>query len=289
LLHEPVDRKLKNQAEDIPFMLCWANEHWTRRWDGGEDHILIDQSYSQEDVENHVTHLLPIFQDERYIKINGRPVFAIYRSDIIPATESYVNEFRLSAKKKGVDIFLLRFESFSKSGKEYMHGFDAAVEFQPFSETLTTFRRSVIQPRYNRNLMLRFSILILRFFRQHSLATKIQREIFNRLDYKEYVDYVMSNYTNKSYLRFPGIMPSWDNTARRGANATLFKNANPKDFERWFSFLADKSKVESDLPRFVFINAWNEWAEGNHLEPCQKFNRSYLEAVKKVVRQCNEN
>jgi hypothetical protein len=113
----------------------------------------------------------------------------------------------------------------------------------------------------------------------------VRKKVSNDLEYDEFVDHIIETYQfEKSYVKFPGICPSWDNTARKGDKAFYFKNATPEKFEEWLLFIKNNFKGYSKDENLVFINAWNEWGEGNHLEPCQKWGQKYLKAVKNVVK-----
>lgn len=284
ILDKPINSKLQNPDEDLPFMLCWANENWTRKWDGGNNEILLEQNYSKNDAVKFAQHLIPYFQDKRYIRKNGKVLFSIYRSEIIPNVTEYIEEIRREANKYGIEVEISRFESFGNAGVEFMDGFNSAIEFQPFSEQLTKFRSNILQPRYNRKFIRRVLLKVLQNIGFPHQRKKFFWKNFDKLNYREYVSFVVQNYSiSKDYLRYPGITPSWDNTARRKKyESFLFINSEPDEFSRWLNFLVKKINEanNSELNGIIFINAWNEWAEGNHLEPCIKYNKAYLEKIK---------
>jgi lipopolysaccharide biosynthesis protein len=279
VLNEPLDRKIKNPKEDLPFMLCWANENWTRRWDGQENHILLKQDYSLEDDTEHIKFLIPIFKDPRYIRVDNKPVVAIYRSTNLPDSHSTVKVWREEALKEGIELYICRVESFEETGIK--GGYDAAIEFQPYTPNLVSFQKKNEIIGWDKPLQK----LLLKFYRLFNYKTKVDKIIWNRhnrLSYPEYIEWVIENYdVSNSYKKYPCVFPSWDNTARRGNNSFLFFDSSPSYFSKHLKFLKNNFKPYSDDENFIFINAWNEWAEGNHLEPCQKFGKSYLEVVKK--------
>jgi hypothetical protein len=176
-------------------------------------------------------------------------------------------------------------EGFGDSGKKWMKGgFDAAIEFQPFADTLYSFRNSVLMPRLKRKLITRASIKWRQITGNKQKSEQLINKWFSRIDYNEYVDYVMANNLYPSeYKRFPGLTPSWDNTPRRGESGFLFRDANPTKYKEWLQFHYQNFVPPSPDENFVFINAWNEWAEGNHLEPDQKWGKQYLEATSEVI------
>ncbi|NCC74358.1 MAG: hypothetical protein EOM06_13330 [Sphingobacteriia bacterium] len=141
LLNEPIDRKMKDPKENLPFMFCWANENWTRAWDGGEQEILIEQKYSHEDDVNHIRALIPYFKDERYIKVDGKPVFIIYKDALFPDIQRTLKIFREEAGKHSLELYLCRFDRdrHTKISNPEQLGFDAAIEFQPLSPSCRAF------------------------------------------------------------------------------------------------------------------------------------------------------
>jgi lipopolysaccharide biosynthesis protein len=286
VLNDPVDRKIKNPKEDLPFMLCWANENWTRRWDGQENHILLKQDYSVEDDTEHIKFLIPIFKDPRYIRVDNKPVVAIYRSSNLPDSQSTIKVWKEEALKEGIELYICRMESFGDIGIK--GGYDAAIEFQPFTPYLDSFRKKNEIIGWDEPVQK----LLLKFYRQINLKKEIEKIIWkrhNRLSYPKYIEWVIKNYDiPNSYKKYPCVFPSWDNTARRGNESFLFTNSTPASFSKLLQFFKNNFKPYSDDENFIFINAWNEWAEGNHLEPCQRFDKSYLEVVKKVLDQSDK-
>jgi len=153
ILERPFQEVFETRKPDFPFMLCWANENWTRTWDGLDDNILLKQNYSEEDDRLHIQSLIPFFNDKRYIKIGGRPVFAIYRSSLIPDPKSTIKIWRDEALKHGLELYLCRFESFGENGKNYVDdGFDAGIDFQPFSLSMEAFKYSEVLKEGRNNL-----------------------------------------------------------------------------------------------------------------------------------------
>ncbi|HLX54835.1 MAG TPA: glycoside hydrolase family 99-like domain-containing protein [Aquella sp.] len=285
ILDRPFKEVFESGKPDFPFMLCWANENWTRIWDGSDNDILLKQNYSLKDDRQHIQGLIPYFKDERYIRINGKPVFVVYKSTLLPNPAQTITIWREEASKEGLELYICRIDSFGNEGTSYMRaGFDASVEFQPFSTTLSDFRKNILTPRLKFNLLNRS---ILKWY--HITGNKRSRDIFlkkmfSHIDYNEFVDYLKKTYKYpEDYIRFPGVTPSWDNTARRGELSFIFKNANPEKYKEWLNFHCQNFKPPSEEENFIFINAWNEWAEGNHLEPDMKWGNKYLEATRDAL------
>jgi lipopolysaccharide biosynthesis protein len=268
LLERPFNEVLASGEPDFPFCLCWANENWTRRWDGQEQEILAEQVYGEEDDRRHIQWLAQAFQDPRYIRINGKPLFLVYRTSKIPDPLKTAKIWREEAYKLGIgEIFLCKVESFyDEQGDPSLIGFDASVEFQPdWSQLGLPLQRG----------------------RRWQLARKLglSEKVYgdnNIYDYTAVVEKMLAKPT-PHYQRFPCVTPSWDNTARRKINATVFQNSTPETYKRWLTEVVRKTLHNKSSENIIFINAWNEWAEGNHLEPCRKWGTAYLEATKKVL------
>jgi lipopolysaccharide biosynthesis protein len=268
MLYEPLQRKLNNPNEDFPFMMCWANENWTRNWDGQFKDVLLEQHYSFEDDIKHINYLFQYFKDNRYIKVNGKPVFAVYRTNLFPDIKRTAEIWREEALKAGIgELYLVRVESFGNQIDPSEIGFDAAIEFQPnFSKLPQIIKRD----KYSKILQ-KFGI------RKAYLNDRV-------IDYEAFTKIARTLPPTK-YKRFPGITPMWDNSPRRSSNALIIHNSTPEKYGDWLKYIVDHFEPYSKDENFVFINAWNEWAEGNHLEPCQKWGLQYLEQTRKIFNK----
>ena len=274
LLNRPFDEVLASGKPDFPFCLCWANENWTRVWDGGESQVLMEQSYSEQDDRAHIRWLTCAFADERYIRIDGKPLFIIYRAHKLPDIRKTTAIWREECRRLGIgEIFLCRvdtvFDTFSPSEV----GLDAAVEFQPDWWELGA-------PLGSRGRALRN-------FRWSDLRFLLRRKFFGDSTNVQNYSHLVSSMSKRplpQYPRFPCITPSWDNSPRRGDGAIVFIGASPALFQQWTANALAKLKNATNSPPILFINAWNEWAEGNHLEPDQRYGRSYLEALRNALQ-----
>ncbi|MDW8347986.1 MAG: glycoside hydrolase family 99-like domain-containing protein [Bacteroidia bacterium] len=287
LLYEPLQRKLKNQKEDMPFMICWANENWTRRWDGLEQEILIKQVYSENDDREHIRFLCKhYFSDERYIKIYGKPFIAIYRPSLLPNISNTIQLWRKEAIKCGIgDIYVGLVNSFGHNYSARDYGADASIQFAPhlqhpkryFNNVFSKFLFQIYNGK--ESLCIKTLQFILSHFKFYYKNPYIQNRIY------DYHELVMSQINKPIEIQtFPCIFPMWDNTARKkGKNALIYINSTPKKYAEWLENIANKFIPWSDEENFIFINAWNEWAEGNHLEPCEKWDKAYLEATYQVL------
>ncbi len=270
LLQRPVDEILATGAPDFPFALTWANEHWARTWDGAADRVLMRQEYSDADDLAHIRHLLPVFADPRYLRVDGRPLFCVYHACSLPDPRRTTDRWREEAARAGIgDLYLCRIEH-DGGGDPGALGFDAAIDFQPdFANLGRPMRRSIPERVLRR---LRASPQIYRTHRVFDYATVVDRMLAR---------------PPVGYTRFPGVTPGWDNTPRRARQGIILRDASPAEYERWLrAVLADFTPPGPD-ENLVVINAWNEWAEGNHLEPCQRWGRAYLEATARVLHERN--
>jgi lipopolysaccharide biosynthesis protein len=270
LLGRPFNEVLASGKPDFPFCLCWANENWTRVWDGQDKGCLIVQNYSEEDDIQHIRWLINAFRDKRYIRIKGKPVFLVYRATKLPDPLKTTSIWREEARKMGVgEIFLCRVESFpDEHGDPTTIGFDAAVEFQPDWANIGSPLRKGNIWRLARALGL-------------SNGVYENNKIF---EYDSLIETMLQK-SNPPYKRFPCVIPSWDNTARRKTGVVAFHNSTPDLYEKWLKAVIKKFKSNNIEEDFIFIKAWNEWGEGNHLEPCQKWGRKYLEATLKAFKR----
>lgn len=267
-----MERPLRELGKpNFPFMICWANENWTRAWDGGEKQIIMEQKYNDEDSRRHILWLLPYLKDPRYIRIDNKPVIAIYRSTKIPDVKKMLSIWREEAHKENLDLYICRFESFGECGSELLSdGFDAAIDFQP----------------HNKQSYQRYKQIIPR------MINKISRSLIGKnitpilLDYGKYVEYRISQ-PNPKYKIYPCITPRWDNSPRRKNSFFAFTNSSPDKYQRWLQSIIAKFRPYSSQENLIFINAWNEWAEGNHLEPDLKYGNQYLIATLRAIENSN--
>lgn len=277
MLEMPFEEVFKSKNPDFPFCLCWANENWSRAWDGSENQVLLKQDYSEVDDRNHIKFLLPYFKDERYIKVDGKPVFIFYKPDLFPDMKKTLTIFREEAAKEGVELYLCRFERVNGLAGEGINelGFDAAIEFQPLSFSLRKYIKKYENATLLKRIYLKSKKIYCKKFNKKYIASD------RIIDYPKFVEFDL-NHKTPNYKCFPGVSPNWDNSSRRqNINATIFKNSTPQLFGHWYKSKLERFEPYSADENFIFINAWNEWAEGNHLEPCEKWGHQYLEQIKK--------
>lgn len=291
ILERPFQEVFESGKPDFPFMLCWANENWTRAWDGRQQDVLLEQRYSETDDVTHINALIPYLQDPRYIRVNGKPVIAIYASQLLPDPARTVATWRDTAAKHGIGLYLCRVESHQTGGAQYLQaGFDAAIEFQPWGATMQPYHEQRIRARKKKyqnsvkDIIYRKCISRVNLNQYTAYKEALHKKIYEdyRFDYAEYVDYV-KGLAPVAYKRFPCVMPMWDNSARRSENPAIFTDASPAKYQEWLTHVLNTFKPETDEENLVFLNAWNEWGEGNHIEPCQKWQHQYLDATRSAL------
>jgi lipopolysaccharide biosynthesis protein len=275
VLERPVNEILKKGEPDFPFCLCWANENWTRRWDGLNNEILLEQRYTAADDLAHIRALIPFFLDPRYIHVLDRPFFAIYQASSLPDPRRTADIWRREAERAGLKgLFLVRVESHDGPADPQGFGFDCSLQFEPQWARL-----------WNSRLHRR------RWWHRHKFGTgeRVFRE--NRIfEYEAMVTRAMAE-PFPAYPWIPCVCPGWDNSSRRKSGATIFMNSTPEHYERWLREIVNRQAARTAVAgtsgirpeSLVFVNAWNEWAEGNHLEPDQKWGRAYLEATRRAL------
>lgn len=262
LLEAPLEIFLSDRSINIQFMLCWANENWTRRWDGEDDRILIAQNHSPEDHAKVFADIARHFEDPRAIRVSGMPAVMVYRPGSIPGVRRMIEIWRECARARGLPgIFLIASNAFDYDDWR-RDGFDAQCEFPP---------HRIAAPQINKTLSW--------------LNTRHAGRVW---DYQALVAAECARLNASSGRNagtvFPGVMPSWDNEARRPGAGLIFHGSTPESYGRWLD--AALRFAERELPedrRLVFVNAWNEWAEGAHLEPDRRYGRAYLAATARAI------
>lgn len=257
LMQTPLENFLKHKGLNIKICLCWANENWTRRWDGHDKDILIAQEHSPEDDFNYIKSLLPAFQDERYIRIEGRPLLLIYRAALLPNAKETIDRWRSWALANRLPgLYIASVQSFDEEDPR-VFGCDAAVEFPPNQgDKVKNIDAIILNPKY-------------------------EGRIF---DYEA----MSSSFCSRSkvdYLRFKSVMPSWDNEARKPGKGYSFVGSTPKIYGKWLDSACKETMENKPEERLIFINAWNEWAEGAHLEPCRRYGYAFLDKTREVLQR----
>ena len=273
LMERPLRALLENPGIDINYNICWANETWTRTWYGLSDQVLIAQQYGdRQDWRKYFEYMLPFFKDRRYIKVGNRPVWQIYKTFDIPCFEEMAKAMNGWAKEEGFDgLYIISGKT--AAGSEERSGIaDAYYYFEPgytlkhalpLSGKISYNAGTLIRSVRNRLVGKRRGCILERRVN----ATALMRSIADR----EYAD-----------NEFPGIIPDWDNTPRRGYKGLVYTGTCPQLFEDTLKTL--RRKVEGHAADFVYVNAWNEWGEGAFVEPDVTRGYAYLEAIRRSLQ-----
>lgn len=295
LLEKPMEQMLKNKCIDIPFCICWANEPWTKSW-VNETKVLIPQRYgSREEWRRHFDYLLPFFKDERYIRDNNKPLLMIYRPNVIPNLSEMLECWNSLAKKEGFDGLCFAAQKLELDSEAQSDAFQYEIERQPplgmeYSARLSGGnyggKRVVaaalrgLSEIAEKRLGIDVQSIILGYVRKLSKGPK-------KLDYDRIWDAILSMKPTSSRA-VAGAYVDWDNTPRKQRNGEVAVGASPEKFKKHFSQLVNKVRDEYGND-YIFINAWNEWAEGAYLEPDTDFGMAYLKAIKESIENLETN
>lgn len=259
LLEKPVENWLRDKSLDLPFCLCWANENWTRRWDGHDSEILIAQNHSAEDDIEFIKAVAPYLRDQRYVRVDGKPLLIVYRPGLLPNMKETAARWRDWCRRNGVGELHLAYTQSFEEGNPSIYGLDAAIEFPPVRPQV---------PRIGGGV--------------RPLVRNFAMSLFDWRGFKDRSD----NYQDPGYVLYRGACTNWDNTARRKGTGTTYANSSPELFKQWLiNALRDTTKRFSrKSERLLFINAWNEWAEGAHLEPDERYGYAWLQATRDALQ-----
>ncbi len=259
LLRGPLDGFAEDEQIDLPFCLCWANENWTRRWDGAENEVLIAQRHSPQDDVAAFDDIARYMRRPGYLRVDGRPLLVIYRPDILPDAPATVARWRGRARELGLgELHLLCTDAFGFTDYESF-GFDGLVEFPPHGISLGEITDRV-----------------------DLLNSHFQGRVY---DYEAVVEAKVEDLRARQDPRhYPGVMPSWDNEARKPGAGHVFHNAAPEPYSRWVSAALETTRrLAPASDRLVFVNAWNEWGEGAYLEPDRWFGHGFAQATRAAL------
>ena len=257
ILERPFKEVQESGEPDFPFCLAWANASWTGIWYGMEDSKLLEQKYlGESDDERHFYALLDAFIDPRYLRVNNKPLFFVYA----PLDHPYMNEFmrlwqRLAIKEGLEGIYFVG----AARGEEDLPGFDGTAQIDPFELPRQSYLSKLISLAKQRLL-------------------NYPRRI---IDYDDVIDCLARKTLKEN--EFPVITPNWDNTARCGTRGSVIVNSSPQKFDLMLKNALQKIEKRQPEEKIVFVEAWNEWAEGNYLEPDRKYGRGFLEVIKKNI------
>ena len=265
VLERPLQDKFSDQGADLPFCLFWANERWTRTWSFKGQDVLMEQTYSSEDAEALIQHLIPMFRDPRYIKVDGKPVFVVYHPIQINIWNTYEHVFRQRVAEAGFPgLYLCMVLKSKRQSNHQDFNCDAMIEFPPSMAPGMKRMREVAEERYGD-----------RFFEPHEGRLMLHRRLMQ--------GFIKRKYEGQTVHRT--VVTDFDNTARMGKQAMILPDAAPEVYGKWLrQACADTMERHQGDARLVFIFAWNEWAEGAYLEPDEHHGRAYLEMTRYTLK-----
>lgn len=272
LLEKPAEMLLANKSINMRFCFSWANEPWARTWDGRANQVLMPQSYGDEsDWRQHFDYLLPFFNDERYIKVDGKPMFVIYKTRSIPCAKEMMELWIEWAEQSGLPG--IHFVETLRDGTIDNRNlpFSAKMEFEP---ARTDYQIPFLELNYRR-VRRRIIGLINNLFHTHFMLNTPWT--FERIASRALLSYSPAG-------TYGGAFIGWDNTARKNLASTIILPPTKDEFKEYLRKVMKKT-IEAYHTDFVFVNAWNEWAEGTYLEPDTDNGYAYLEAIKELQEE----
>lgn len=269
LLNRPLDDVIRTRKPDFPFCVCWANENWTRRWDGYDNEILIEQTHSVESDKEFIKQLLPVLNDNRYIRISNKLLLLVYRVELLHQPVETAKIWREIVRKEiGAELFLCVVTSHIKRIEPRDFGFDGSVQF-PYDYTPDC----LIDPSL--------------FAAAHGINDGNLKDHLI-INYPSVVSHFI-HFPKPDHLFFRGVFPSWDNTPRRQHSSSIFINDTPDLYKLFLKATIALTNAEhKGEEKLIFINAWNEWAEGAYLEPDRKYGLRYLQVTNEALNEEND-
>jgi len=266
MLERPFNEVLSSGEPDFPFCLCWANHTWTGVWAGARGRTLIEQSYpGEDDYRKHFNTLLQAFSDRRYLKVDGKPLFLVYNPMEIPHIDEVTNLWRDLSIKSGLKGLYLVGTVWKQDYNPKQYGFDASTP----RDYLPRRQRGWIPWREPVKKVIQY------YLDSIGMPTVIS--------YKRFV-YNIIRQNKFNAVDYPCVIPNWDNTPRAGKSGVVLHKSTPELFRIHLRSALDAVKTSPTGRRIIFIKSWNEWAEGNHLEPDLKFGKAYLQVIKEEIQ-----
>jgi hypothetical protein len=272
VLERPFDEVLRTMRPDFPFCLCWANESWTGIWHGAPDRLLVEQTYpGPADHSQHFRSLLPAFRDPRYLRVSGKPVFLVYRPENLPDSVLFAAQWRNLAASAGL------------AGLHLIGMGEDADALAPFDATLPYGPRDFLRHAVRRRPVIRAGTRLFSGRLAQTIAGTIGLPwLPARYDFAELV-ITAFNDAAPGDRALPCLLAGWDNTPRAGRRGIVLENFSAKLFGAYLEKALAQVAHRANAERLVFIKAWNEWAEGNFLEPDEQFGTALLDTIRETV------
>ena len=287
LLEKPIEILLKNKDIDINYCISWANEDWTNAWANESNKTLISQNYgSKKEWINHFDYFLKFFKDDRYIKINNKPLLIIYRPELIGCLNEMLDTWNELAIKNGFDGITFAYQHFNYGNMKNKDEsrFSYQIEYQPSYAMKESENNRLLL--FLKRIKNKVDILSQKIFHKSIEVSKLKNNL-KKYDYDELWNNILKR-NPESEKNVPGAFVGWDNTPRKNTRGSVVINNTPSKFENYMVKQINnaKNKYHKD---FIFMFAWNEWAEGGYLEPDEKYNYEYLQAIRNALNKTNEN
>lgn len=289
LLERPFNEVLTSGKPDFPFCLGWANETWSNRsWQAKsktiKDATLMEQTYVEDEFENHFYDVLPAFKDKRYITVDGKPLFLIFSPYAMPNPKAFITCWRQLARENGLEgihfvgitnnISLREIGSYN-SGKARIPSFDeASLHYNYLLDLGFDAINSRGQLRAEMMAGSRFS----------SISKKVLEKVFH---YDKLSRFTQSSINRNLFVKedswenaYPTIIPNWDRSPRSGKKAIIYTDSTPEEFKHQVDTAIDLVKNKQSQHKIIFLKSWNEWGEGNFMEPDMQYGHGYLDALK---------
>ena len=277
LLERPFNEVLASGKPDFPFCLAWANETWEGRWHGADGRVLIEQQYpGDQDYQAHFEALLPAFRDSRYLRVNDKPFFLVYHPADLPDPRRFTDLWRKLAAEAGLKGLTILGMSV-KAWDPVQAGFDGSIEASP-ANLIKPYRAAVMrefQGRFLNRVWQRVAGRDFPFYAHPFSGHPLQ------YDYRKMIDLYPATSCPEDV--YPSVVSNWDNTPRSGRNGVVLTESHPLEYRRLLEKAAQRVISRPPEKRMIFIRSWNEWAEGNYIEPDARYGRAYLEATRDVV------
>jgi hypothetical protein len=274
IMDKPLNTILEHPEWDFNFSICWANENWSKRWDGSDDKIIIAQKYREEDPIAFIKDVAHILNDKRYITQDGKPILSVYRITHLDNPKRYAEIWRKYFREKfGKELYLMAVNGFNDDDPR-KYGFDVAMDFMPMSVGLKSQKTKKTIPTIDVSGKL---------IDAHFQGTVYD---FQKIAMNEALD--SANFY--TFPTIPCVSPSWDNDARRkGKGSMVFYGNSPDIYEKWLSRIIKKELVSGKKSPIIYINAWNEWGEGAMLEPTVHYGHAVLRKTAEALSKYSNN
>ena len=260
ILEQPARTLLASPDVPMRFCFCWANENWTHRWDGNEREILLAQAYSHADAVAFIRYLIPFFKDPRHVTVDGRPLLFVYRPSSLPDARGYVAAWRQECEAAGVRPPFVVAVLTRGAVDPRDHGMDAATE-----RVLHDWTNGAVPERKG----------------EVAAYAPIAGRV---IDYDDVAAHYESSAPSSGFETYRSIVSAWDNTPRYGREAYVVRGSTPRRFQHWFERLVRQARDQLPVGRrYILVNAWNEWAEGAHLEADARHGHAYLNSLGRAL------